>query len=193
MRPMLVLVSVIAFSTVARADNNRVTAVEARTVPKACADLAWVPSDARTMTPTLEAYTSIAGCIVRERTRALELRPDRNSVDQLELAVRPAIDLLDTTIEAGDVAHQIVALHAKANIYDGLTVMIRNAARRNPGFAKQKEVDHLVEAWRDHARDANRKVIALADRAPGLVKSNAVIAYAVRDSRAENRNPVASR
>ena len=193
MRPMLVFTSVIALSTVARADNNRVTAVEARTLPKACADLAWVPSDARTMTPTLEAYTSIAGCIVRERTRALELRPDRNSVDQLELAVRPAIDLLDTTVEAGDVAHQIVALHAKANIYEGLTVMIRNAARRNPGFAKQKEVDHLVEAWRDNARDANRKVLALADRAPGLVKGNPVIAYAVRDSRVESKNPVASR
>src|SRR5205085_7302800 len=116
--------------------------------------------------PTIEAYTSIAGCIVRERTRAMELRPTRNSIDELDAAIRPAIDLLDTAIETGDIAHQIVALHAKANIYEGLTVMIRNASRKNPGFAKMKEVDHLVQNWVDNSRDANRKVVALADRHP---------------------------
>jgi hypothetical protein len=144
------------------------------------------------MTPTLEAYTSIAGCIVRERTRGLDVQPVRNSIDELELAVRPAIDLLDTTIETGDLAHQIVALHAKADIYDGLVVRMRNAAAHNPSVARGN-VEELTAEWRDSARDMNRKVVALADRSPELLEHNAVVAAAVRDSRPAHAPGVAAR
>ena len=145
------------------------------------------------MTPTLEAYTSIAGCIVRERTRGLDVQPVRNSVDELELAIAPAIDLLDTTIETGDLAHQIVALHAKADIYDGLVVRMRNAAAHNPGIAGIKQVDELTADWSDSARDMNRKVVALGERAPELIEHNPVVAAAVRDSRPAHAPGVASR
>jgi len=144
------------------------------------------------MTPTLEAYTSIAGCIVRERTRGLDVQPVRNSVDELELAIRPAIDLLDTTIETGDLAHQIVALHAKADIYDGLVVRMRNAAAHNPEIARGN-IEQLTAEWRDSARDMNRKVVALGERAPAVVKNNPVVAAAIRDSRPAHAPGVASR
>lgn len=193
MRPMIVFATVVALSTVARADNNRHTAVEARTLPPACARLAWVPSDARTVTPTMEAYTSIAGCIVRERTRGLDVRPDRNSIDHLELAIHQAIDLLDTVIETGDAPHQIIALHAKADIYQGVTTMIRNSMRNNPGFADRKDVDRLTYAWNERARDANLRVAQIAAGNPDAVRGNAVVAYAVRESRGVRPPPVASR
>lgn len=192
MRPMLVFATVISLSTVAQADRSVRTAVDARSLPTACASLAWVPGDARTMTPTLEAYTSIAGCIVRERTRGLDVQPVRNSVDELELAIQPAIDLLDTTIETGDLAHQIVALHAKADIYDGLVVRMRNAAAHNPGVARNN-IEQLTADWRDSARDMNRKVVALGERAPELIEHNPVVAAAVRDSRPAHAPGVASR
>ena len=186
---MLVLA---ALTAVASADNNRRTAVEARTLPKACAPLAYVPSDARTVTPTMEAYTSIAGCIVRERTRGMDLRPDRNSIDHLDLAVAPAIDLLDTVIETGDAAHQIIALHAKADIYEGLATMIRNSARNAPDVPRRRDIDRLTLQWREHARDANLRVAQIAAGNPG-VQGNPVVAYAVRDSKLSRAPGVASR
>ena len=192
MRPLIIFATVGSLATFARADQYRGTAVEARTLPPACAPLVWVPADARTMTPTLEAYTSIAGCIVRERTRGLDVQPVRNSVDELELAIRPAIDLLDTVIETGDLEHQIVALHAKADIYDGLVVRMRNAAAHNPGHARN-DVEELTADWRSTAHDLNRKVVALGERVPELVKHNPVLASVVRDSRTSNAPGVASR
>jgi hypothetical protein len=152
-----------------------------------------VPKDARTMTPTLEAYTSIAGCIVRERTRGMELRPNRNAVNDLELAIHPAIDLLDTVIEVGDPVHQIIALHAKADIYHGLTVMLDDTLRRSPGFGRSRDVERLTQEWRNNARDANRKVIAIAERDPYLVRRNPVLVAVVRDSRTDHAPGIATR
>jgi len=190
---MIVFATVIALSTVARADDRVRTAVDARTLPKACAPLAWIPNDARTVTPTIEAYTSIAGCIVRERTRAFDLRPNRSSVDELDVAIAPAIALLDSVIETADVTHQIIALHAKADIYQGLTTRIRNSMRNNPGFAERKDVDRLTLAWNERARDANLRVAQIAAGNPDAVRGNPVVAYAVRDAQRSRTSGVASR
>jgi hypothetical protein len=190
---MIVFATVIALSTVARADDHQRTAVDARTLPKACAPLAWIPQDARTVTPVIEAYTSIAGCIVRERTRGFDLHPDSKSVDQLDIAVAPALALLDSVIETGDATHQIIALHAKADIYQGLTTRLRNSMRANPDYAQRKEVDRLTVAWNEHARDANLRVTQIAAGNPGAVRGNPVVTYAVQDAQRSRTSGVASR
>jgi hypothetical protein len=191
MRTVLVL-SVLAASLTARADDNRNTAVEARTLPPACAQIDWIPADARTMAPALEAYTSIASCIVSERTRALALTPDRESMHKLYAAVRQAFDLLDTVIETGDPAHQIIALRTEANIYTGMTVRMRNsvgylpkrvsAKEQEEHYAKLRKVDDMTSAWMARARAAYRKVDQIAARDPSLER-NPIVAAAVRESR----------
>ncbi len=193
MRLTVFTLCLLAASLTARADDNRNTAVEARTLPEACAQLDWIPADARTMTPALDAYTSIASCIVHERTRALPLTPDRESMHRLDEAVRQAFDLLDTVIETGDLEHQIIALHAKADIYQGMTVRMRNSIgflSRRPSakdqaehYAKLRKVDDLTAAWVARSRDAYRRLDQLAARDPRLVERNPIVAAAVRESR----------
>jgi hypothetical protein len=116
MRTLALLVTLAAASSTARAQDNFMPAVDPGTLPPACRELNWVPKDARTMTPTLEAYTSLADCIVRERTRAIRLVPSQQTIDELTAAVRQSVDLLDTVIEQGDPAHRIIALHQKADL-----------------------------------------------------------------------------
>lgn len=189
MRTLVVLALVFVTALPARAGNRHV-ALDARSVPSACAALAWVPDDARIMTPTLEAYTSIASCIVRERTRAMKLAPDRDTMARLDFAIHPAIDLLDTAAEVGDLSQKIVALHAKADVYNGLIVRVRASA----GTAvAASDVDALVAAWRDASREANRDVLRLAESDPRLVENNPVLLAVVKDVRSGRALGVATR
>ena len=178
-------------------------AVDARTLDAPCRTVAGVPDDARTVTPTLEAYVSAADCMAVVRTRALKLTVSQASVDALDVAIRPSIDLLDTVIEQGDVAHQIVAQHAKADIYQGLAVRMMNTVPPlSPKATGQLLKDHahqvdvatdLSREWRARAIQAHRAVARLADKAPKLVATNPVLAYAVSDSKLEASTGIASR
>jgi hypothetical protein len=189
MRTLVIFAFVTATAALAQADANHTIAVPSRSLPSACVRLAVVPGDARVMTPTLDAYTSVASCIVRERTRAMKLAPTRASIDQLVLAIEPAIDLLDTAIEVGDLPHQIVALHAKADLYEGLIVRMRTSA----GATSIADVDAIVFRWHDQAREANDRVSQLAARDPALARDNPVVASVVRDSESHRASGIATR
>jgi hypothetical protein len=107
--------------------------------------------------------------------------------------VRPAIDLLDAVIEQGDFAHQIVALHAKADIYQGLAVRMLASVPSLPPTAygnvvaahdsKVRIAAALVRPWRTQALRTHREVTQLAARSPRqVIANNPVLAYVVRDS-----------
>ncbi|MGE5182525.1 MAG: hypothetical protein ACM31C_10705 [Acidobacteriota bacterium] len=195
------MLCLLAAPSFARADAK--VAVDARTLDAPCRTVASVPDDARSIVPTLEAYVSAADCMAVIRTRALKLTVTQASVDALDAAIRPSIDLLDTVIEQGDVARQIVAQHAKADLYQGLAVRLLNTVPPvPPTMVGRALADHahqvdvatdLVRPWRARALRAHRAVARLADKAPRLVATNPVLAYAVGDSKLETATGVASR
>ncbi len=203
MRCIPLALCLIAAASSARADDHTKVAVDARTLDAPCRTVSSVPDDARSIVPTLEAYVSAADCMAVIRTRALKLTVTQASVDALDTAIRPSIDLLDTVIEQGDVAHQIVAQHAKADIYQGLAVRLLNTVPPTSPKATGKTLaDHqhqvdvavdLVRPWKTRALQAHRAVARLADKAPKLVATNPVLAYAVSDSKLETATGVASR
>ncbi|HUJ59295.1 MAG TPA: hypothetical protein VLX92_12405 [Kofleriaceae bacterium] len=196
------MVSLTLASAPALADPGAHAAVEFRSLDMPCRTLDRVPDDARVLTPTLAAEISVADCTALVRARALVLGPTRASYDALETAVEPAVIMLDTVIRVGDVQSQIIAEHAKADLYQGLAVrLLSSVPPISPmtagaaAIAHQQLVDRaneLVAPWRERAMESYRAAAALGSKVPDLVNTNPVVAFAVGDSQFEQPG-VASR
>jgi hypothetical protein len=202
MRSLLISAVIALLPTSAMADHMR-PGVELRTLDAPCRTLAMVPSDARTVTPLVDANISVAGCLATTRVRALVLTPTPASVDAMNQAIQPAFQLLDTIIRTGDVRAQIMAQHAKADIYDGLAVrLIATVPPVSPMATGQALLEHdqritqmniLAQPWRDHAKEGFRQVAELGAQIPDAVATNPVLAFAVSDSRFESSTATARR
>ena len=177
--------------------------IEPRTLDAPCRTLAEVPDDARTVTPTLGATISSANCMAMIRTRALVLKPGPAAVDALNVAVQPSLSLLDAVIRTGDVRAQILAEHAKADLYAGLRArllsLVTPLSPTTTGAAlaehdnRLADLDTLAQPWREHASDAYRAVAQLGSSAPDVVSRDPVLAFAVSDSQFERSTLTARR
>jgi hypothetical protein len=172
MRSLILLCSMVA---VASAEPMTPT-VEPRTLPAPCRTVAEVPADAATITIHLDATISAASCSAMVNLHALKLSATQASVDAIDTAIAPSIELLDTVIQHGDVAAQVVAQHAIGDIYQGASVAMR-ATGRDGGA--------LVGRWLLKAQAAFAEAARLGDQIPDRVKTDPVLAFAVSDSKFE--------
>jgi len=172
--------------------NDRLGRLDESVVAPACRHYENVPADAPQRV-VLQAKVSIASCTAMIRLNGAQrtLVAPEASRDALSQAARPVLDMLDDVITAGDPAASILAQAAKANIYDGMAVRLRDtvppisATTTGEALAqhdrRHAEIEPMLTPWLDHATAANQAVAALGERHPEL-QSDPVLQTAVRES-----------
>lgn len=172
MRSLILLVSMVA---VASADPLTPT-VEPRTLPAPCRTVAEVPADAATITVHLDATISAASCQAMVNVHALKLSATQASVDAIDAAIAPSLELLDAVVNRGDTAAQVIAQHAIGDIYQGAAISLRATGRG---------ANELVGRWLLKAQAAFAESARLGAEIPDRVKTDPVLAFAVSDSKFE--------
>ena len=199
---MRILLVMVALSSTAVADRVALPALDLRTIPDACRAAATEPVSAHTIGPRLAAYTSAANCMAMIRLRALQLGPTGASVDAINQAIAPSIELLDAVIQNGDTQSQIDAQFAMADLYSGAGVALLASVPEprtltRPAFAIRDamlgDALALIQPWRDRARASFREVVRLGTMDPQLAAKDPVIAFEVRVSRASQVSGIATR
>jgi len=170
MRSLILLCSMVA---VASAEPLTPT-VEPRTLPAPCRTVAEVPSDAATLTVHLDATISAASCEAMVNVHALKLSATQASVDAVDAAIAPSLQLLDSVIQTGDTSAQVVAQHAIGDIYQGAAVAMRASGR---------DGNALVGRWLLKAQAAFSEASRLGAQIPDRVSTDPVLAFAVSDSK----------
>lgn len=170
MRSLILLCSMVA---VASADPMTPT-VEPRTLPAPCRTVAEVPADAATITVHLDATISAASCQAMVNLHALRLSATQASVDAIDTAIAPSLDLLNAVVERGDTSAKVIAHHAIADIYQGAAVAMRATGRDGAS---------LVGRWLLKAQASFAEAARLGDQIPDRVKTDPVLAFAVSDSK----------
>jgi hypothetical protein len=178
----LMLISVLLASSPVVADTALRPVVDLGTLDARCRPLASAPSNARTPGLAFDAYISIANCEVLAHTHALALTTTPASRDALDHAVRPSLKLLDYVIKHGDLAHQIIAQHAKADTYQGIAVQLANTVPRPSTMTSDMAIDDyhqkvmyadkLTLTWRQRSEQARREVARLASHDVHLVATH---------------------
>ena len=87
-----------------------------------------------------QAKISLASCEARERTRAVALVDQERSVRELVAAVVPCIELLRDVQAHSDLASQVAALDADANIWNGIAVRALGTVSTLPASASPELV-----------------------------------------------------
>ena len=172
MRSLILLSSLV---TVASAEPLTPT-VEPRTLPAPCRTVAEVPTDAATITVHLDATISAANCQAQVNLHALKLSATQASVEAVDAAIAPSLELLDAVVQKGDISAQVVAQHAIGDIYQGAAVAMRSTGR---------DGDALVGRWVLKAQAAFSESARLGAQIPDRVATDPVLAFAVSDSRFE--------
>lgn len=204
MRIQLMIALVAAMPAAALADGgHQRSVVELRTLDAPCRTLAQAPTDARILQPTLEANISAASCMALVRERALVLKPGKPAAEALEQSIQPSVALLDAVIQTGDARAQILAQHAKADLYAGLRVrLLATVPRVSPNTVgmqltdhdrKIGELDRVAQPWKDKAMAGMREVARLGRQVPDLISRDPVLAFAVSDARFEQSSTVIGR
>jgi hypothetical protein len=150
-------------------------------IPDQCRTWADDADHARTEQRRLGAELSLASCLLEDRVGALTLTGDDGSIKALGRAIEPAIAILDQIAAGSDPAYQILAAHAKGDLYDGLVVRMRNTGRSS--------LEAQLAPWSQAAAAAYGDAVRIAKTHPDLVDSNPVVASAVRscESRLQER------
>jgi hypothetical protein len=122
--------------------------------------------------------------------RALRLTPTPAGAHALEQEMAPSVALLDGVIAAADPDRQIIALHAKGDLFQGAVVRMLSAIPPLPPkptgdlLAAHDELvnatNEYVRPWRERAAAAYAEVARIAAEEP--ISKNPVVAYAVNDS-----------
>lgn len=160
---------------VASADPMTPT-VEPRTLPAPCRTVAEVPADAATITVHLDATISAASCQAMVNLHALKLSATQASVDAIDAAIAPSLEMLDAVVQRGDIAAQLRAQHAIGNIYQGAATAMRATGR---------DGSELVGRWLLEAQASFAEAARLGAEIPDRVRTDPVLAYAVSDSKFE--------
>ena len=165
--------------------------IELKDIPDRCKDLAKrasVPS----LVQALSARISLASCLADEKLATLELLDCSESVLAVDAAVAPSLALLDQVIAAGDASMQVLAQHAKAELFTNMAIRMRSTVPAAAGSTAEAYalrdsriaiIDTLIDPWRDQARDAHQAVVDLA-KAHHELQKNPIVQTMVRESKA---------
>ena len=155
-------ISVLAVSSVAAA-RSALPPIDATAVPPACAAVVEVPADAAIARPAIAARISLASCAAMARMSALQLKADDASATALAAAAKPSLELFQAAIDQNDPALTPIARAARADLYLGMVVRLRNAVPAitmqtvGPALAAHDEAHAFVESkagpWLEKARE----------------------------------------
>lgn len=169
----------------------QLTAIDRASLPDKCVDLA---SRADSPEPALAQTSrlSLALCIAHERTRPIALCDCKQSIDELDEAIAPAIEILDEVASRGEPLYRILALEAKADQYQVLVNKLvatlppprsdANVDERELYDIRQTSLQSLLQPWLSLSHGAYVAIDHLATLHPELAK-NREVQSAVRDSR----------
>ena len=184
------LVALVASSSAGAARLH--TRLDEGLIPPACRSYEKLP-DTTSPRVELEAKVSIASCMAAIRLAGaqrtlVEPGPARQALDD---AARPAIELLDDVIGAGDPVASIIANSTKANIYVGMIVRLRNtvppisATTVGPALAAHDqhhaEIEPMVTPWVDRVATAYAAIDEIAEAHAPMLGNDPVVQAAVRE------------
>lgn len=132
-------------------------------LPERCRELATVPASALIAEPDLAAHVSVASCRAEDAMGQLALRRDMPSIAALDAAVQPSLQILDDVIEHGTARWQLIAGVAKADLYRGMVVRMRNVV---PGGNAPGNFEATLTTWLDGASRASREAADIGRREP---------------------------
>ena len=147
-------------------------------VPDGCRGVATEPPSARIPGPRYAAYTSAANCMAMAKLRAFhQLSPSKESVQTINDAIRPSVDLLDAVIRTGDPEAALVAEYSKADLYQGASVALLSSVRERDDGAYA-----LTRPWRDQANEGFAEVSRRGAEIANVEARNPVVAYDVQQA-----------
>lgn len=204
MRPLLVVLLVVAGSSITRADGMKYTPlVDVDATEPGCRVLAQTPQNASSDGPSVDAAISTANCVAMVRMRRLVLAPTADSVQMLDEAMRPALAILDRVIVNGDVEHKLIAYYAKVDLLNGSAArMFAALPRLSPQMSKAEVAEHqrlvkrtgvLVEPWLRQGTRMRRDIAELVAQHPSLAVRNDLAAYMITRSRIVDAMGLAAR
>ncbi|HEU0031217.1 MAG TPA: hypothetical protein VFQ53_11330 [Kofleriaceae bacterium] len=171
-----------------RAPAVNLAPIDVSTLPDACRPIAKQAS-APVVTQALQARVNLAGCIAEQKVGKLELLDTQESMLAIEDAIQPSLALLDEVAKAGDLPMQVIALHARGELYTSMANRMLAAippAPQTPDGAAFREtrkalLENLLAPWRGEAIAAAERVVELAKQHPELTK-NPMLRTALRAS-----------
>jgi hypothetical protein len=143
----LILALALAAPSVAVADTP-LPPIDPASIPPECKAVASVPADVAAAGPGIGARISLANCAAMVKMSALHLTPDDASFTALGEAAAPSLALYQAAIDAGDANLAGVAKAARADLYLGMVVRMRNAV---PAITLQTVGAALADHDRGHA------------------------------------------
>ena len=205
MRALAISILLVSAAAVAAgAGTSRYTTfVDLPSVDPRCRHLALIPETSEIPGPMQDAAISTANCMVIVRTRGLALGVDAASVRALDIAVAPAIRILDRVIAIGDPEHVVLARFAKLDILVGntarlLAVVPRISAMMTPTDVHDHDVkvrtaDALTARWRERETEERQELARFIYRHPELAGRDQVLGYVIAHSRMAEAAGVATR
>jgi len=169
----------------------QLTAIDPDSVPQKCLDLALQAGSPEPVLAQTSRLT-LATCIANERARTVAVCDCQQSVQDLNEAVAPAIQILDELATKGDPMYRLLALKAEADRYQILAQQLMatlavpgpnaTADERDLHEMRQTMLRPMIEPWLTRAQNAYVEVDRLAKAHPELDK-NAEVRSAIADSR----------
>ncbi len=142
--------------------------------------------------PSYDAAISTANCMAMTRADRLALSPTADSANSLQLAVAPALAILDRVIDTGDPEHQLIAEYAKADILDSNAARMYSTSTLSPQVDRtvvanhQRDITALDQAtrpWLEEAVACRRAIARIVYTHPELATRDAVLARMISNSR----------
>ncbi|HTJ46807.1 MAG TPA: hypothetical protein VL463_32110 [Kofleriaceae bacterium] len=164
-------------------------------VPFTCESVAIVPNEMHSTAPLMQARISMASCAAEARMGALTLVDDDVSMQLLASSIEPSLATLDDVAANGDPRWQLLAAHARAEIYLGMVARMRATIPPiPPGEREQLLVNDLADraerhavlepklrAWIDQADRNLRLTLQIANASASAMQDDAC-AIAARDA-----------
>jgi hypothetical protein len=149
-------------------------------------------ANAKARTRALTARLSLATCLADASMEGLSLIDGQESVLLLDEAIAPSRALLDEVIQLAEPEHQLMAQRQLAMLYAGIASRMLQTvpAPVDTSDASQalrdirlKNIETMIEPWREAETSAHAAIVKLAAAYPRLVKDR-VYAQAIATSRA---------
>jgi hypothetical protein len=180
MRMSVLILSSLLAATV-HADRKtpavNLTPILADELPARCRPIAKQASAAN-LGVALGARISLANCMASEELAPLQLCDCADSILEMDNAVAPAVALLDEVAHAGDAHTELLAEHARGELYTSMRIRMaktiptpdsteESLALRD---ARQALLETQLVPWSETIDAAAERVLAIAKANPALAK-----------------------
>jgi hypothetical protein len=153
------------------------TPLVADELPARCRPLAKQAS-APNLGVALGARIALANCMASEGLAPLQLCDCADSILEMESAVAPAVALFEEVAYAGDAHNELLAEHARAELYTSMRIRMAKTVPAPDGTeesqtlrdARQALLEAQLAPWVETIEAASARVLELAKANPSLGK-----------------------